>query len=304
MKRFSTAIVYASLAFVLLYLYRFDYLAIPPVGSPVLLLPAVLLVPAALALEAMAWRTLLAAQSVEVSPAEAIAASGLSVLGKYIPGKVWLIVGRAAFVARRHATPIGEVSFVALSAQVLSLFVALAIGSVGLALVGRLQAFAPITLLLLAVFALVLFASGAHRAIERTLGARWPALAGRLPSVEPGLALRVLPPLVACWLLMMAGFHATVVAISGPSVGVPAAAAFGFPLAAALGMVAVFSPGGLGIREGVLATYLVACGVTIEWSTTIAVVSRLWFLAGELAFFGVGLVCSRVAREPIAPTVP
>ena len=55
-------------------------------------------------------------------------------------------------------------------------------------------------------------------------------------------------------------------------------------------MLAIFAPGGLGAREGVLVAYLMLAGQTAADATTVAVVARLWFLVGELALFAIGWI--------------
>jgi uncharacterized membrane protein YbhN (UPF0104 family) len=74
--------------------------------------------------------------------------------------------------------------------------------------------------------------------------------------------------------------------------------AFAFGLAGSIGIMAVFAPGGLGVREGILTGFLTLAGVDLPVATTIAVTSRLWFLAGELFIFLLAVVLRpRNARE-------
>jgi len=52
--------------------------------------------------------------------------------------------------------------------------------------------------------------------------------------------------------------------------------------------MALIAPGGLGAREGVMIGYLIFAGIPAIEATTIAVVSRLWFLLGEIFIFILG----------------
>jgi uncharacterized membrane protein YbhN (UPF0104 family) len=70
--------------------------------------------------------------------------------------------------------------------------------------------------------------------------------------------------------------------VEGP---IPFNIAFAFGLAGSIGIMAVFAPGGLGVREGILTGYLTLAGLELPVATTIAVTSRLWFLSGELFVF-------------------
>ena len=72
------------------------------------------------------------------------------------------------------------------------------------------------------------------------------------------------------------------------AVGVPWSVGLGFPLAVNLGIIVLFTPGGLGTREAVIVAYLSLMSIPIIEATNIAVVSRLWFLFGELFIFIIG----------------
>jgi len=51
------------------------------------------------------------------------------------------------------------------------------------------------------------------------------------------------------------------------------------------GVAALFAPGGIGVREGVLGYFL----ASINWSSSeiisLTVTTRIWFLIGEVLFF-------------------
>ncbi len=73
-------------------------------------------------------------------------------------------------------------------------------------------------------------------------------------------------------------------------------AGFIFPLANTLGIVFILAPGGIGIREGILTVLIHASGVDLITATSIAVFSRLWFLAGEGFLFLLGALCHRFSE--------
>ena len=60
---------------------------------------------------------------------------------------------------------------------------------------------------------------------------------------------------------------------------------FAFPLSVCIGLIAIFLPGGLGLREGVIIAYLSLVGMEIETATTISFISRFWFVGGEVFIF-------------------
>lgn len=298
MKLLWTLFAYASLGFVALYLYRLDYLSLPEILRPGALATSGVSLLLGFVLETIGWQRMLASGGARLSTGDAVAASGRSVLGKYIPGKLWMIVGRAAFAARVLARPLSHLSLLTLNAQVLALWAALALGLPGLVALGGLREWGPVWLASFGVFSILLFSRVVHDGIDRWLTERGRGLGERLPHVDPGTGARVAPWLFGCWVAWGAGFAAFGYAtVPGDvmSESVPGALTLGaaFPLASALGMAAIFVPGGMGVREGVLAGLLVLDGLDVGWATRLAVTSRLWFLAGELAWFGIGHLAGR-----------
>jgi hypothetical protein len=292
----SKLFIYASLTFTLVYLYRFDFFRLPSIEEPAALAVSLPLLLLGFLFETVAWRCMLRSDGHDIPLREAIAASGASVLGKYIPGKLWMIVGRATLVAGYIGVPAARLSLVTLNAQVLALWVALIFGLAGIAVVGGLLQWALAWSAMFVVFSLLLFSRLAHRPIEGLISGRWPSLGERLPHVEPATALAVVPWLVLSWGAWAAGFHAMALGVLPVGAANSGFLGLGFPLASAIGVLALVTPGGLGVREGVIAGYLVLAGLTIEWSATVAIVSRVWFFTGELAFFAAGTLLGRATK--------
>jgi len=69
--------------------------------------------------------------------------------------------------------------------------------------------------------------------------------------------------------------------------------AAGFPLAITLGVLAVFAPGGIGIREGVLTVWLHAAGFDLPTATSMAITVRLYTLVGETGMFAMGMIMKK-----------
>lgn len=291
-------LVYASLIFVAIALYRFDYLAVPEIASyPLLALTLVLLLGGFFCLVA-SWNVLLARSGCPTRFSEGLAALGLSVLGNYVPGKVWLIVGRAGYVATRHGYPFTKVSILSLHAQLITLWVGLGLGAAGGFAVGGVRIWGPLVALLWLALTLTIFSRGVHALVARLVG----RLIGRhlsIPLLSFRSTVHAAAWAVPAWLVWSIAFYLFLLAL-GVS-GVSVAAGLAFPLAATLGVLAVFAPGGLGAREGVLVGYLILAGHPAAEATTIAVAARLWFLASELMLFALGwLIHLRIAEPRVA----
>ena len=278
-------LVYVSLIFVGVVLYRFDYLHLPGIASYPLLAASLGLLPTGFLCLVASWNVLLARGGCPVRFSEGLAALGLSVLGNYVPGKVWLIVGRAGYVAARHGYSFAETSVLSLHAQLITLWTGLAIGAAGALAIGGVRLWGPLVALLWIALTLTIFSRGVHAVVARVVG----RLLGRqvsIPLLSFNTSMQSAAWAAIAWLAWSFAFFLFLAALDLENVS--AVDGLAFPLAATLGVLAVFAPGGLGAREGVLVGYLVLTGHSAAEATAVAVAARLWFLAGELALFALG----------------
>ena len=205
----------------------------------------------------------------------------LSLLARYVPGKVWQIAG-LAYLAGREGIPPGPAAFSAVVAQAFSLGAAAVAGGLYLAL-GPLPSQGG-ALLALAVALGVLFLLAWPRLYRVVL-----ARLGRAPDptalqVGPGglsFSCRWLALNLVAWAgyglafcLLWAAFRP----LAPSEVGLAATA---FPAAYLLGYVAFFAPAGLGVREGALAA-LTAPVLGAADATALAVIARVWMTSTEL----------------------
>jgi len=294
MKILFQVLVGTSLLFLAVALWRANYLKVPTVVCAVDVGSSFLLLFAGLLTSTRCWRAMLETSNCRASGASCIAGMGLSVFGKYLPGKVWTIAGRAAYSAQLYQESFTRLSLVSLRTQFVDLWTGLSLGVLGLSLVGGLHRWGwPAITLWLALTVLIfsqavqtIVSAGVRFSLHREL---------RIPRVDLKSTLAVLPWFVLTWALWAIGF---LLLVRGLVPGaIPWSVALGFPLAATLGILAVIAPGGLGVREGVLTGYLVLAGIPIADATTVAVTSRLWFLIGEIFIFTAGLVAHRLERR-------
>ncbi len=286
--------VYLSLFFLAVFLFKTDYLKIPAVISPQYLILSFLFLFSGFIGNAFSWHRLLKASKNPVSIKVCISSVGLSIFGKYIPGKFWLIMGRAAHVAENSAYSLGRVSALSLNAQFISLWFGLVLGTFGLFILGGLYLWGWIILVLWLVLTAVVFSSFFNNAGEKFLSFILKKEIA-IPKLTLMETITVAPWFAISWLLWAAGFYFFVCALSLS--GMPISVGLGFPLAGTLGIMAVFAPGGLGAREGVAAAYLCLAGLGLQEATTIAVASRAWFLSGEAFIFLLGWFSKKAHRK-------
>ncbi len=286
--RWSVVLVYLSLLFVGIWLYRSGELYVLQIHNGTLLALSLLLALAGFVASAAAWWRLLSVYGNPVSFRLALASVGLTIFGKYIPGKVWALMGRATYIAEHSEHALTSVSSLSVTGQMLFIWLGLLFGAVTLLIIESQVEFVLGALLAWFVLSALLLSNATYRVtglFARLLKRPIP----RQPRLRLSHILGLLPYFTLIWLCWIVGFSLFVSALTGNSPNLGNGLAFA--LAASLGILAVIAPGGLGVREAILATLLVMLGCSTGESTSIAVNARLWFLAGEVGIFLTGLAC-------------
>jgi len=170
-------------------------------------------------------------------------------LGRYVPGKVWSIAGMIV-LATRKGVAAWAASAAAIVVQALGLATAVAMAGVTLPRTGT-----GVRLVVAAGLAgAVLLALTSSRVIE-TIARRIPRLAGLRP-LPMGALLGAGASTAIGWIGYGASLWALVRGLGLPD-GLPLAVATGgFALAYCAGLLALFAPGGIVVREGVLVAIL------------------------------------------------
>lgn len=286
-KLLYTIILYASLVFLCITLYKNDYLHVPLVVSWSYISISIIFLCAGFLINCYAWKKTLLSSGFEIKYTEAIASLGITVFGKYLPGKFWSILNRSAYLSVNKKERLTLLTLTSVNAQVLCLLAGTSLGLIATIFVkvfstwGIIILFAWIALVIVVFFPTIImnFIGKSKRSSPTRTGL------GFLPPLN---SLRLIPIYFLLWISWTLGFAFFSASINGVFLPI---AGLGFPLAATIGMMAVFVPGGLGIREGILSVYLIMCGLYPENATTISIASRLWFLFGEFFIFLTGVIC-------------
>ena len=208
-----------------------------------------------------------------------------SLLGRYVPGSVLMVVGRVV-LGREAGIPRRVTLAATVYEQVIGLAVAAAGGVLFLALYG---ASGGASLWLVALVPLVVL--GLHPRVFGPIGDRALRRFGREPLTDH-LSARAVALVAGRYALTNAllavGVWALVRAAAGPSAGGPAFVGLAFLLAFTVSMVAVIFPSGLGVRDGIFALAL-AQNLPGEVAVAVSVGLRLALTAIELVVVG-GLV--------------
>lgn len=250
------------------------------------------------AAQATAWHRLMRGQGTRLGWAQDAARWATSLLGKYLPGKVFHAVGRV-YVYRREAdeaavTAAFAAEFVlGMSAAAVAALIGLAIAPLTLPFTLRAGLWAGAALGLVATFAGIpdrIVAWLAHRVMRRRIA---PIARGATRAVAFVWSL-VGYLMMGTGLLFLADSLAPVAASLWP------ACVAAYCLSGILGVLAFFVPAGLGVRDVALAG-LLGVVVPAPLAASIALAARCWITVGELVAVTIGAAATR-RRTPEAVT--
>lgn len=249
--------------------------------SPGWLLLSALVVWSMYAILIVAWRVMLSGWGQRLDGWGAARIWTVSSLGKYLPGKVWAVAGMALMAQRAGVAPWAATGS-AVVLQVLAIGTGAAIAGVtGRRAIEAAHPGAQVVLLLLVAASLV--------GVGLLL---WPPVLRRLLRLTaPDAEHRGAPPVggiavgIVANAVAWAGYGAALWLLARgilPSVGLrPALAVAVFTASYLAGFLALFAPGGIGVREGLFILMLQG-PLGIGAATALAVASRLLLTLTEL----------------------
>lgn len=247
----------------------------------------------------LAWRFCLAWWGASLRVLSALRMYFVSNLARFIPGTVWQFVGLGAMAVEEKISPVAATGAVLLQQAVL-LVTGLAVALAGAPeLIGGWTRDVPRNAMLASVLlAVTLFATvipsimpTIGRMLERALRrpVAWPA--PRLAPFAGYVAALIIPWLsygVAFWL-----FAVAFLGDAAPSVGVALTA---YTASYVAGLIAVFAPGGIIVREAALVGALAPL-LGAENALFLAIGSRLWLLVLEVITAAGSLAVYKLVRH-------
>lgn len=278
--------------------FRASGAELTPRWSLVALSSAIVLVAYGILVET--WRRMVRAWDADIPWTEAARIWFISNLGRYLPGKVWQI-GAMGVMAQESG-----VSVVAATGSALVINLVNLLAGFGLVLVTGAEFFeargAAAVLAVVLVAGIVLaprmlpvVATLAGKIIRR------PVEVPRLPDRAVWLAS---VGCLAAWILYGVAFQVFVAAMIGSAPGRTSSYIAAFTGSYLVGYIALFAPGGIGVREGSLIFALGRFGLALPGAAgVISLSSRLWLTVLEvlpgLAFLAADALRGR--RRPTSP---
>jgi glycosyltransferase 2 family protein len=295
MKRIFIILFYLSLIFLGIYLYKADYLDMPAIKNYSFLSYSLLLLFLGFFWQNLNWKSCLKIFGIQITIKDAIISTGLSIFMKYIPGKVMVVLGRAAYISGHYTKPISFTSSASLFTQIIALWIGIVLGSILLFTAEISEEWKILSLFTFLGLSLALIFPAL---LEKILKLVFRLVKKNIQYPKIGLRsiVRITPSFFLTWLFWGFGFYFLTLSINGE--WLPVSLAMAFPLAGTLAIAALFAPGGLGVREGLLVSSLLIYNIPLPEATAIALASRLWFLGGEVFLFIFALLLRKLSINP------
>jgi hypothetical protein len=237
-----------------------------------------------------AWRRVLAGWGDRLDFREAAFIWTVSNLGRYVPGKVWTIAGLAA-LARRAGAGIGTATASSITMQALAVATGAAVAVP--VLTGKAETWMVAAAVALGTTMVAVVAwkpTGVW--VLRILGGGGPDS----HSLPVGTAVLAASATMASWITHGTAFWLLSCGIlSDQSLG-PGTAITVFAAGYLLGLLALFAPGGIGVREAVLVTLLTPV-VGAGNAVVMSVFSRLYLTVMEVGVAGAMVVSQEWLKE-------
>jgi len=244
-----------------------------------------------------AWYLITSKLGIAVSFSETLRSWFSSQLGKYLPGKVWLFLGRYYFYESKGKSRRGisialylETVTLMMAAGLLFLVALVFFGGTGLSHFGK-----PfVWLILLFILAFICLHP---RVLEKALN--WFLLRFKRERISLFISypdiLWVLFVSVIAWVVGGIGFYLFVDSVFPvpPHQILFLTGALAF--SSMLGLIAIFAPSGLGVREGAL-VYLLSLMMPESVAVIISILTRIWMTLIEIGLTGVVYLLGRFEK--------
>lgn len=287
---FFKILLYASLPFVIYYLIKFDYLQFKTLQlNYVYLGISIVFLWLGFVFSTVAWNYALKLHKEKTTLRLSLVSHGLSVFAKYLPGKIWVILGRASYVANKTKGKTSKLSYISLKEQLLYILLGLIISFLPTVFFLKEKFWLWLLLATIVGLILLLFIKPIHDFSERLLLLIFKKEV-KIPELPFILSLKLSGVILFYWALWILAFYFLLLSLSPDVLFIQSIA---FPLSVCYGVLALIMPGGIGVREGIMVAFLIAAGVNEQIAIAISVVSRLWFISGEVFLFSTALVFRR-----------
>lgn len=242
------------------------------------------------------WHYITKLNNCSIQYVKAVSGYLYSILGKYIPGKVFMLAARLPAYNEKNV-PMRKVTICFFIENVCTL-----LGAAFLFLISLL--FFPNDLLKDYMWVTIVLVIAFFICINPQIINFGLKYLGKLIKKEDleipmtyGQMLKVVLLFIANWMIVGVGFYMLVKSIYHPIPASQMLFAGGiFGLSAIIGIISIFAPSGIGVREGVMIAGLLLI-MPDEYAVIISVISRLWATVAELILIFMAFLFEKIIKK-------
>ena len=245
------------------------------------ILPALLVTIISLFIPVFAWKYLLGTLGSDLKISKAMRIWFISNLGRYIPGKVWQISGLIVLSNKEGISKkVSSVSVI--YSQIVANLIGLSLGI--FLFVKDEERITHILMFIGVLIALAILPFAINRLAIRVLSIlKKPK---ETFEVTYGKFIIYVFMQLVNWIVMGAAFVLFINIFTELSISQHPVALFILPISWTLGLLAIFAPGGIGVREGIMTVYL-SMFISPGLAAVIPWIYRIWLTIFELLLAGI-----------------
>lgn len=252
------------------------------------------LAPLTIFCKALSWHQLTIGLSIALKPLQTFEAYALSNLGRYIPGKVFFVLGRIQAYGP-DKQKMGTASFGMFMDFIIDLSSNFFILVLCCLLTPYLSEYQFILIPTALIALAICITPNTYQFLYRHLHKWFPTWVSAT-QIPWNIALKPLCLILLNWVCFIGCIYIFIQAWQpiNPTDGTYIAVCLGF--SSIIGTLAIISPGGLGVREGLFTACLLSLGLNAEDAWTIATLTRVCQWYGELVFSLIALALSGLIK--------
>ena len=245
------------------------------------------------------WHYITKLAKADIAYGDAVTAYLYSILGKYIPGKVFMLAARVPAYERK-GVPVRKVAVCFLLENICTLLGAGFLFLISLLFFPNdvLKDYGPAVIVFIILFFICIHPKIINFFL-RLIGKLIKKSDMEIPFTYPDM-LKIVVLFIGNWLIVGTGFYMLVSSIYPLAINELLYVGGVYGLSAIIGIISIFAPSGIGVREGIMILGL-SLIMPQEYAVIIGVVSRLWSTVAELILVGSNFVLDKAKKRQKMP---
>lgn len=292
------AIYYASIIFLLIYLFNSQTLSFSNLNINLDFFISIFFLTSGFFTYPLVLNQVLISQGIKSDYLTCFTSLGRTIFSKYIPGKAAMVYAIAYNINKRNdETGIARLSYNVILFQLMIIISGLLTGLFAVLRIQELPIIWKTGSLLVIVLSIFILQSEFFFKKTGALISKWTGKEIIFPHFAKKDIFIILVTSILFWLFWGAGIYFLAVS-SVPGIINPPLLIFLFPFSVCVGILAIIAPGGIGVREGVFAFMIISVGNSPKTAAELSIISRIWFLTGEIILFLISHIFSYLYTKP------